>query len=173
MVTSRAPAAAPAPPGTSAPPGRDEGAAPAAERWAAGAAQRRGGRRPMAAPLRSPGSGRDCGGARHRLLPRLSVPVAAAPAPSGTQEAPRRPGEPPGLVSPEGGGGGRAGRALRGRCAAEPGRWARAARGHRPVSPHGHLHPLLEALGGWVRLVCAPTHRSSTLCAAGKGSFSY
>lgn len=107
MVTSRAPAAAPAPPGTSAPPGRGEGAAPAAERWAAGAAQRRGGRRPMAAPLRSPGSGRDCGGARHRLLPRLSVPVAAAPAPSGNQEAPRRPGEPLGLVSPEGGGGGR------------------------------------------------------------------
>lgn len=61
MVTSRAPGSGPGAPRDKRP--ARQGRRGSAERGAAGAAQRRGGRRPMAAPLRSPGSGRDCGGA--------------------------------------------------------------------------------------------------------------
>lgn len=51
-----------------------------------------------------------------------------------------------------------------GACGAgpSPGGWAGAARGHRQVSPDRHLHPLLRPLTGWVRLVCALTHRSGS-----------
>lgn len=66
--------------------------------------------------------------------PRLSVPVAVAPAPSGNQEAPQRPGEPPGPASPEPGGGG-------------PGGEQEAAGGRGACPRQGRLRPLPATAG--------------------------